>query len=327
MKARWLGFLAMGAFLIAAPVVQAEITIKFSHVVSEDTPKGKGANMFRDKVAERLGGKVKVEVFPSSQLYNDKDVLKALLRNDVQLAAPSLSKFGRFTKKYGVFDLPFLFKNTDSVQCFTEGEKGKELLKAAGNKGYLGLAYWMNGMKQISANKPLGVPSDAKDQKFRVMSSDVLVAQFEAIEANPQKMAFSEVYNALQTGVIDGQENTWSNMYTKKFFEVQKNISESNHGVLEYLVVTNSKFWNGLPDDIRAELDKILAEVTVEVNKLALEKAAADRKKIVESGKTTVTVLTEEQLEQWRKAMQPVWSKFEDEIGKDTIDAVLACNK
>ena len=326
MKFRKLSLLLVSALFAFAPFAQAEIVIKFSHVVSEDTPKGKGANMFRDLVKERMGDKVTVEVFPSSQLYNDKDVLKALLRNDVQLAAPSLSKFGRFTKKYGVFDLPFLFNNTDSVQCFTEGEKGKELLAAMNEKGYQGLAYWMNGMKQVSANKPLNVPGDAKDQKFRVMSSDVLVAQFEAVGANPQKMAFSEVYNGLQTGVIDGQENTWSNMYTKKFFEVQSNISESNHGVLEYLVVTNSKFWDGLDADIRTELAAILAEVTVEVNKLALAKADEDRKKIEESGKTTVTVLEEAQLEQWRVAMKPVWAQFEEEIGADVLAAVQACN-
>ena len=319
--------IVLASLLFVLPAHSAPIVIKFSHVVSEDTPKGKGANLFRDEVAKRLGGKVKVEVFPSSQLYNDKDVMKALLRNDVQLAAPSLSKFGRFTKKYGVFDLPFLFKNTDSVECFTTGEQGNKLLKAANKKGYLGLAYWMNGMKQLSANKKLINPSDAKDQKFRVMSSDVLVAQFEAVDANPQKMAFSEVYNALQTGVIDGQENTWSNMYTKKFFEVQKEISESNHGVLEYLVVTNSKFWNRLPKDIRTELETILAEVTVKVNQWALEKAAIDRKKITDSGKTNVTKLSDAQLKQWQKAMKPVWDKFKGEIGEDSINAALACNK
>ena len=309
------------------PVQAEEIVIKFSHVTSEDTPKGKGANLFRDLVAERLKGKVKVEVFPSSQLYNDKDVLKALLRNDVQMAAPSLSKFGRFTKKYGVFDLPFLFKDTNALACFTSSEKGQELLKAADKKGFLGLGYWLNGMKQLSANNALIKPADAKSKKFRVMSSDVLVAQFEAVGANPQKMAFAEVYNGLQSGLIDGQENTWSNMYSKKFFEVQKEISESNHGVLEYLVVTNSKFWGGLPNDIRTELEKILAEVTTEVTTWALEKAEADKKKITDSGKTHINTLSADDLKLWQTAMKPVWAKFADDIGQDSIDAALACNK
>lgn len=317
--------LSFFAFLGSAQA--EEIVIKFSHVTSEDTPKGKGANLFRDLVAKRLAGKVRVEVFPSSQLYNDKDVLKALLRNDVQMAAPSLSKFGRFTKKYGVFDLPFLFKDTDSLACFTSGAKGQELLKAADKKGFLGLGYWLNGMKQLSANNALIKPADAKDKKFRVMSSDVLVAQFEAVDANPQKMAFSEVYNGLQSGLIDGQENTWSNMYSKKFFEVQKEISESNHGVLEYLVVTNSKFWAGLPEDIRTELEAILAEVTKEVTTWALEKAEVDKKRIADSGKTHINTLSADDLKLWQTAMKPVWAKFADKIGQDSIDAAMACNK
>ena len=309
------------------PAQAEEIVIKFSHVTSEDTPKGKGANLFRDMVAKRLAGKVKVEVFPSSQLYNDKDVLKALLRNDVQMAAPSLSKFGRFTKKYGVFDLPFLFKDTAALACFTDGAKGKELLKAANDKGFLGLGYWLNGMKQLSANNALIKPADAKDKKFRVMSSDVLVAQFEAVDANPQKMAFSEVYNGLQSGLIDGQENTWSNMFSKKFFEVQKEISTSNHGVLEYLVVTNAKFWEGLPADVRTELESILAEVTTQVTTWALEKAELDKKKIADSGKTHINALSADDLNAWKAAMEPVWKQFSGEIGQDSIDAAIACNK
>ncbi len=320
--------LVASILLVVTPIASAEeIVIKFSHVVSDDTPKGKGANLLRDLVKKRLAGKVKIEVFPSSQLYTDKDVLKALLRNDVQLAAPSLSKFGRFTKKYGVFDLPFLFKDTNAVECFTSGPKGKELLKAADKKGFLGLAYWMNGMKQLSANNALIKPADAKDKKFRVMSSDVLVAQFEAVDANPQKMAFSEVYNGLQSGLIDGQENTWSNMFSKKFFEVQKEISESNHGVLEYLVVTNSKFWAGLPADVRSELESIIAEVTTKVTAWALEKAEVDKKKIADSGKTHINTLSADDLALWQEAMKPVWAKFAGEIGQDSIDAAVACNK
>jgi len=308
-------------------IMAKEIVIKFSHVTTDKTPKGKAANLFKKKVEERLKGKVRVEIFPNSQLYNDKEVIKALLLGDVQMAAPSLSKFGKYTTKYGIFDLPFLFNDPASLECFTSGPQGQALLKAAEKKGLIGLGYWLNGMKQISANNPLIKPTDAKGRKFRIMSSDVLEAQFKAVDANPQKMSFSEVYNSLATGVIDGQENTWSNIRTKKFFEVQTDFTESNHGVLEYLLVTSKFFWNGLPADIRDELTAIIKEVTVEETKWALEAADADKKAIMESGKTNIHQLKPEQAMLWAKAMQPVWKKFEDQIGKENIDAVLACNK
>ncbi len=316
---------AMG--LIASPVASAkEIVIKFSHVTTEATPKGKGAMLFKKLVDERLGGKVRVEVYPSSQLYGDKAVLKALLLGDVQLAAPSLSKFGKYTKKWALFDLPFLFKNPQALNCFTASSKGQELLSATDRKGIKGLGYWLNGMKQISANTPLIVPEDAKGLKFRIMSSDVLKAQFEAVGANPQKMAFSEVYNALATGVIDGQENTWSNIRSKKFFEVQKDTTISDHGVLEYALVTNKRFWNGLPSDIRIQLDQIIKEVTAEVTKYALDAAEKDMKTVANSGKTNIHTLTDDQKQQWVTAMKPVWAQFEDQVGKDNIAAVQQCN-
>ncbi len=210
---------------------------------------------------------------------------------------------------------------------FTSGPQGQKLLRAAEKKGLIGLGYWLNGMKQISANNALINPDDAKGRKFRIMSSDVLEAQFKAVGANPQKMSFSEVYNSLATGVIDGQENTWSNIRTKKFYEVQSDFTESNHGVLEYLLVTSKFFWEGLPADIKKELVAILKEVTAKETQLALEAAAADKKAIVESGKTKIHQLKPEQAMKWAKSMQPVWKKFEDDIGKENIDAVLACNK
>ena len=325
-------YLAIGLALIgltvAAPFANAEpIKIKFSHVVAANTPKGQGADLFKKLVAERLGGKVVVEVYPNSQLFDDKKVMQALLLGDVQIAAPSLSKFNKFTKKLQVFDLPFLFDDIDAVDHFQAGPTGRALLDSMKHKGYKGLAYWHNGMKQLSANKPLRVPADADGLKFRIQQSDVLEAQYRAVAANPQKMAFSEVYNALQMGVVDGQENTWSNIYSKKFFEVQKYFSETNHGVIDYLVVTNAKFWDGLPSDIRAELEKALAEATAHANKIARQKAEGDRKKIVDSGVTEVLGLSRDELGSWRKAMKPVWEKFEDEIGKDIIDAALASNK
>lgn len=320
--------LALIGLVFTAPAANAEpIKIKFSHVVAANTPKGQGALMFQKLVEERLAGKVVVEVYPSSQLFDDNKVMQALLLGDVQIAAPSLSKFNKFTKKLQVFDLPFLFDDIDAVDRFQSGPVGKALLTSIESKGYKGLAYWHNGMKQLSANKPLRAPEDANGLKFRIQQSDVLLEQFRALEANPQKMAFSEVYNALQTGVVDGQENTWSNIYSKKFFEVQSHFSETNHGVIDYLVVTNAKFWDGLPDDIRGELDKALAEATAHANGIAREKAESDRKKVVDSGATEILSLSKDELKAWRKAMKPVWQKFEDDIGKDVIDAALASNK
>jgi C4-dicarboxylate-binding protein DctP len=303
------------------------IVIKFSHVVSENTPKGQGALLFQKLVHERLGGKVKVEVYPSSQLYDDNKVMEALLLGDVQIAAPSLAKFGKYTKKLQVFDLPFLFNDVGALTRFTESAKGNELLDSMTKKGYQGLGYWQNGMKQLSANKPLRVPADAEGLKFRIQQSKVLEEQFKAVGGNPQKLAFAEVYNALQTGVVDGQENTWSNIYTKKFHEVQSQFSETNHGPIIYLLVTSTQFWKGLPDDIRADLEAIIAEVTGEVATMAQELNEGQKQKVVDSGRTEILTLSKEELAQWRKAMKPVWDKFADEIGQDIIDAALAANE
>lgn len=315
------------ALAFSQPLMAKEIVIKFSHVTTEKTPKGKAAKYLQELVEQRLKGKVRVEVYPNSQLYNDKEVLKALLLGDVHMAAPSLSKFGKFTKKWGLFDLPFLFKDDKAVSCFTNGPSGQALLNAVNNKGLKGLGYWLNGMKQLSANKPLMVPTDAKGEKFRIMSSDVLEAQFKAVQANPQKMSFSEVYNALSTGVIDGQENTWSNIRTKKFFEVQSDFTESNHGVLEYVLVTSTEFWDSLPKDIQTELSAIIKEVTLKETQWALEAAEADKQFILASGRTKIHSLSDAQAAQWAAAMKPVWSKFEGDVGKENIAAVLSCNK
>jgi len=308
-----------------------EITIKFSHVVAESTPKGVGANLFKQLVEERLAGKVKVEVYPNSQLYDDNKVMEALLLGDVQIAAPSLAKFGKYTKKLQVFDLPFLFDNLAAVNRFQNGSMGKKLLSSMEQHGYLGLGYWHNGMKQLSANKPLKVPTDAKGLKFRIQQSDVLEAQFEAVDALPEKLAFAEVYNALQTGVVDGTENPWSNIYSKKIHEVQKYFSETNHGALDYLLVTSVKFWKSLPDDIREELEAIIVEVTQQVNEKAYALAMTNRQKVIDfgeqTGKTEVLTLSAEDLTKWRQAMEPVWQKFEEEIGKDVIEAALAANQ
>ncbi len=302
------------------------IVIKFSHVVADNTPKGYGALLFKEMVEKKLAGKVKVEVYPNSQLFGDAKEMEALLLGDVQIIAPSLSKFGKFTKKLQVFDLPFLFDDVAAIDRFQTGPIGKAMLTSMADKGYTGLGFWHNGMKQMSANKELRLPSDAKGLKFRIQPSNVLEEQFKALDANPQKMAFAEVYQALQTGVVDGQENTWSNIYTQKFFEVQKAFTETNHGVVDYMVVTNTKFWTGLPADIRSELDKIMAEVTKAVNKRADDDNAEARKKVVDSGATKIITLNAKEKAAWREAMKPVWDKFEDGIGKDTLDAAQAAN-
>ncbi|MEO8136456.1 MAG: TRAP transporter substrate-binding protein [Betaproteobacteria bacterium] len=319
--------LVAGLFASGA-IAQAPIVIKFSHVVAENTPKGQGALKFKEVAEKKLPGKVEVQVFPSSQLFGDAKELEALLLGDVQFIAPSLSKFDRYTKKIQIFDLPFLFDDLEAVDRFQSGPAGQGLLTAMTNRGLLGLGYWHNGMKQLSTNKDKLVrPDDVKGLKFRIQASDVLEAQFRALNANPQKMAFSEVYQALQTGVVDGQENTWSNIYSQKFHEVQKTIAETNHGVIDYMVVTNSKWWGGLAPDVRKGLTEAMAEATAYGNKLASEINLSDRKKIVDAGKAKVQKLSKEDVAAWRAAMAPVWKKFEGDIGKDLIEAALKSNQ
>ncbi len=248
-------FVASATIASAAPIV-----IKFSHVVAENTPKGQMAIKFKELVDQRLGGKVVVEVFPNSQLFGDNKVLEAMILGDVQLAAPSLSKFQKYTQSLQIFDLPFLFRDMAAVEKFQQGPVGQKMLMSMKKKGLIGLGYLHNGMKQLSASDPLRVPADAKSKKFRIQSSDVLAAQFEAVDAMPLKKPFSEVFTLLQTKAIDGQENTWSNIYSKKFFEVQPYITETDHGVIDYLIVTSSEFWLGLPDDTRTAVKTALDE-------------------------------------------------------------------
>ena len=314
------------AFASSQALAADPLVIKFSHVVAENTPKGQMAKRFKELVDQRLAGKVTVEVYPNSQLFNDDTVVPAMLLGDVHLAAPALSKFGKYTSKLQVFDLPFLFKDLEAAERFQKGPAGEKLLTSMTDKGILGLGFLHNGLKQLSASKPLMEPADANGLKFRIMQSDVLASQFKALEATPLKKPFSEVFTLLQTKAIDGQENTWSNIYSKKFFEVQEYITESNHGLLDYLVVTSDSFWKGLPDDIRSEVGKALNESIAHGNKIALEKAVNDRRRILDSGRTKLIELTDEQRLKWVEAMKPVWKQFEDEIGKDIIDAAVAAN-
>lgn len=316
------------ALAFAMPAAAAPIVVKFSHVVAESTPKGQGALKFKEIAEKLLPGKVEVQVFPSSQLFGDGKEMEALLLGDVQFIAPSLSKFDRYTKKIQLFDLPFLFDDIAAVDSFQQSAEGRALLDEMKNRGLQGVAYWHNGMKQLSTNREqLRRPEDVKGLKFRIQSSDVLEAQFRALGANPQKMAFAEVYQALQTGVVDGQENTWSNIYSQKFHEVQKTIANTNHGVIDYMVVTNAKWWDGLPADIREGLAKAMAEATAYANNLANELNERDRKRIAEAGKAKIQTLSKEDVAAWRKAMEPVWKKFEGDIGADLIKAAMSHNK
>lgn len=316
-----------GLLMTGAAAAKAEpITIKFAHVVAENTPKGIGAKHFQACATEQLGDRVVVEVYPNSQLFTDDNVLEAMLLGDVQLAAPALSKFNKYTRQLDIFDLPFLFDNLAAAERFQQSEAGQALLTSMEDKGVLGLAYWHNGMKQLSANQPMRVPADANGKKFRVMSSDILVAQFDAVDALAVKKPFSEVFMLLQTNAIDGQENTWSNIYSQKFYEVQKYITESDHGLLDYLLVTSAEFWNGLPADVRPVLDACIAEATQVSNDAALKKAMEDRAKIEASGMSEIITLTPEEKQAWREAMKPVWDKFAADIGPDLIAAAVAAN-
>ena len=303
-----------------------EMVIKFSHVTNTDKhPKGIAASLLQSRVNEEMNGKACMEVYPNSTLYNDDQVLEAMLNGDVQLAAPSLSKFETFTKKFRIFDLPFMFKNIDAVDAFQASETGQGLLDSMQRRGLQGLSYWHNGMKQISANKPLLLPSDAAGLKFRVQPSEVLKAQFAALDANPQAMAFSEVYGALQTGVVDGQENTWSNVYGQKFFEVQDGTTETNHGVIDYLVVTSVDWLDGLDPAVRDQFMTILDEVTAARNGESFKVNEEAKQSIIDAG-GVVRELTPEQRQAWVDAMKPVWAEFEGDVGAENIEAAQQIN-
>lgn len=319
--------IAAALLVIGFGVHAAPILIKYSHVVADVTPKGQAALKFKELAEKKLPGKVEVQVFSNSQLFGDGKEMEALALGDVQIIAPSLAKFSKYTPKIQIFDLPFLFTDIAAVDRFQAGKDGQGLLNSMEKKGILGLGYLHNGMKQLSANKSMPMPEDAKGLKFRIQTSDVLEAQFRAVGANPQKLAFAEVYQALQTGVVDGTENPWSNIYSKKFHEVQKYIMDSNHGVLDYMVITNAKWWNGLPADVRKGLNEAMVESIKFGNKVALDEDAAFRAKVIAENKAKVVPMTKEQLAAWRTAMKPVWKKFEGEIGADLIQAAQKANQ
>jgi C4-dicarboxylate-binding protein DctP len=314
--------IAVLALGLAVPAsAQSPIIIKFSHVVATDTPKGKASEKFKELAEKYTGGKVKIEVYPNSTLYKDKEELEALQLGSVQMLAPSNSKFGPLgIREFEVFDLPYILPDLKTLRKVTEGPLGARLLKLLEPKGITGLAYWDNGFKQMSANKKLVTPADYQGVKFRIQSSRVLQAQFKALGSLPQVMAFSEVYQALQTGVVDGQENTWSNIYTQKMHEVQKYITETNHGYIGYVVIVNKKFWDDLPADIRDPLSKAMKEAT-DFNNAQSQKENDDAlAEIKKSGKSEIIKLTPEQDEAMRKAMEPVYKDAASRVGQPLID-------
>lgn len=317
MSASVLALAASGA-IAADPIV-----IKFSHVVAPDTPKGKGADKFKELAEKYTNGAVKVEVYPNSQLYKDKEELEALQLGAVQMLAPSLAKFGPLgLKEFEVFDLPYIFPDFEALHKVTYGPIGKELLDKLGEKGIQGLAFWDNGFKIMSANSPLRTPEDFLGLKMRIQSSKVLEAEMNALGAVPQVLAFSEVYQALQTGVVDGTENPPSNMYTQKMNEVQKHATLSNHGYLGYAVIVNKKFWDELPADVRGNLDKAMAEATEYANGIAKAENDQALEAMKAAGKTDFHELTADERAAWRKALLTVHDEMADRIGADLVKRV-----
>ena len=317
------GVFAAVALLVAGPVrADDPIIIKFSHVVAPDTPKGKGADKFKELAEKYTDGKVKIEVYPNSQLYKDKEEVEALQLGAVQMLAPSLAKFGPLgAKEFEVFDLPYVLKDKAALRRVTDGPFGKALFAKLETKGIKGLAYWDNGFKIMSANKPLRLPADFQGLKMRIQSSKVLEAQFKALGAQPQVLPFSDVYQALQTGVVDGSENTPSNMYTQKHYEVQKFATISNHGYIGYAVIVNKKFWDDLPADIRGQLDKAMAETSAYTNELSQKENDDALAAMKASGKTTFLELSPDEVTAWHKALDPVTAEMASRIGADTIEA------
>jgi C4-dicarboxylate-binding protein DctP len=315
--------LVAGASFALNASAQAPIVIKFSHVVATDTPKGRAAERFKDLAEKMTKGRVKVEVYPNSQLYKDKEELEALQLGAVQMLAPSLAKFAPLgVKEFEVFDLPYIFPSKAALYTVTEGPIGKGLLTKLEPKGITGLAYWDNGFKIMSANKPLHAPADFRGLKMRIQSSKVLDAQMRALGANPQVLAFSEVYQALQTGVVDGTENPPSNMYTQKMHEVQKHLTVSNHGYLGYAVIVNKKFWDGLPADIRGQLQQAMADATKYEKAIAQQDNDMAMDAIRKAGKTAIYSLNPQEQAAWRKALVPVQKQMEDRVGKELIGQI-----
>ncbi len=309
---------------LAQSASSSPIVIKFSHVVARDTPKGKAADKFKELAEAATKGRVKVEIYPNSTLYKDKEELEALQLGAVQMLAPSMAKFGPLgVKEFELFDLPYLFSDRASLERITNGQIGQDLFRKLESKGITGLAYWDNGFKVLTSNRAMRVPADVKGLKLRIQASKVLDEQMRSLGANPQVMAFSEVYQALQTGVVDGAENVPSNVLTQKMHEVQKHLTVTNHGYIGYAVIVNKKFWDKLPADVRGQLEGAMKQATEHANKIAQQENEAALEAIRKSGKTAVHVPTEAEKGEWRKALLPVHKAVEDRIGKELVAAAV----
>ena len=320
-RALLVGLVAVG--LSATAIAADPIVIKFSHVVAQDTPKGKAADKFKELAEQYTKGAVKVEVYPNSTLYKDKEEMEALQLGAVQMLAPSLAKFGPLgVREFEVFDLPYIFDGYDALNKVTAGPVGAQLLGKLEAKGVRGLAYWDNGFKSFSANSPILMPEDLRGKKMRIQSSKVLEEQMRELKSLPQVMAFSEVYQALQTGVVDGTENPHSNLYTQKMYEVQKHMALTDHGYLGYAVITNKKFWDGLPGEVRTELERAMKESTVYANKIAKEENDKALEAVRASGKTEIHTQTAAERAAFKKALLPVHKKMESRIGAELIQSI-----
>ena len=318
-----LAALSLTCFVNSGAFAETPIVIKFSHVVAKDTPKGKAAEKFKALAEAATKGQVKIELYPNSTLYKDKEELEALQLGAVQMLAPSLAKFGPLgVKEFELFDLPFIFNDKQALYRVTQGPIGQDMLKKLESKGIRGLAYWDNGFKMMTSNRPMRLPTDMKGLKLRIQSSKVLDEQMRALGANPQVMAFSEVYQAMQTGVVDGSENPPSNIFTQKMHEVQKHLTTTNHGYIGYAVIVNKKFWEKLPADIRTQLESAMKEATDYANNIAQQENDQALENIRKSGKTVIYVPTDAERAEWRKVLVPVHKAMEERIGKELISAV-----
>jgi C4-dicarboxylate-binding protein DctP len=309
--------------LLSLSPVQAQpspIVIRFSHVVAPDTPKGKAAVRFQELAERATNGRVRVQVYPNSELYRDREELEALQLGAVEMIAPSLSKFGPLgVREFEVFDLPFMFPDAQALHRVTNGPIGRGMLRRLRLKGVVGLAFWDNGFKSFSANRPLRMPSDLSGLRMRIQPSRVLDAQMRALGAQPMTMRFGEVYAALEAGVVDGTENPPSNFFTQGMQDVQSHFTVSNHGYLGYAVIVNRKFWEGLPSDIRGALEDAMRDATAYAASIAQQENDRALEAIRASGKTQIHVLTETERGAWKQALAAVSVEMENLIGPQLI--------
>jgi C4-dicarboxylate-binding protein DctP len=319
------GFLLAIATVALAATARAQqpVVIRFSHVVAVDAPKGQAAEFFKRRAEELTSGRVKIEVYADSTLYKDREEIEALQLGVVQMLAPSLSKFGVLgLSEFEVFDLPFIFDDFDDLRKVTEGPVGRRLLEKLEAKGIRGLAFWDNGFKAFSANTRLRGPADFRGLRMRIQASAVLDAQMRALGAVPLAMAFSDVFPALQSGVVDGTENPISNLYTQKMHEVQKHVVLTRHGYLGYAVIVNKKFWDGLPSDLRRKVEQAMKESTAYANRIALEKNQEDLAHVKAAGRSLVYTPTDEERLALKKALLPVHAQVESRIGKQLLKEI-----